>query len=156
MPLNIADLERRVKETSDLAAIPGMTPEERATLLAQYTSRRDELATRAEQTRDVTLRQTGGQPDYRAVRGLSKAIRQYRSAQLSLERLQKEIVKAERTEPTDRPLLSAQGIPNGLETECHSKRARTKSTQVYTYKKGVRRRTIRQKSDTNKKARVRR
>ncbi|SRR6266704_903569 len=137
MPLSPIDFQFHTHQQFDLAGIPTLSPDERQELLERYVKLRDDLAVLLSKERE-TLSQAV--PSYWGMRKLSKLMRQHRSAELAVERLQTAIAKVERTEPTDRPLLSAQGVPNGLETECHSKRART----------------IRQKSDTIKNARVRR
>src|SRR6266702_5879548 len=133
MPLSPNDFVFHTHQQFDLAGIPTLSPDERVALLAHYVKLRDDLAAVLTKEREALSQAV---PSYFGMRKLSKLMRQHRSAELAVERLQTAITKAERTEPTDRPLLSAQRVPNGLETECYSKQART----------------IRQKSDTNKNA----
>ncbi len=92
--MNLAALERRMAEEADLADIAHMTPEERANKLAEYKGNVVRLASEEEQALD-TVQQVQGVPDYWTMRALGTAIRKHRAAKKSLERLEREIAKAE-------------------------------------------------------------
>src|SRR5947209_4330051 len=97
MPLSPNDFAFHTHQQFDLVDIPTLSPDERQEVLARYVKLRDDLAAMLTKERE-TLSQAG--PSYWGMRKLSKVIRQHRSAELAVDRLQTAIAKAERTEPT--------------------------------------------------------
>jgi len=92
MPLSPIDFQFHTHQQFDLAGVPTLSPDERVALLARYTKLRDDLAAALTKERE-TLSQAG--PNYWGMRKLSKLMRQHRSAELAVERLQKAIAENE-------------------------------------------------------------
>src|SRR5947208_3938481 len=92
--LNLAALQRQLTEKQDLAAIPQISPEERAAKLAEYQATVDQLAGEERQALEKVDPQHV--PDYWTLRTLKTAMQKHRAAQKSLERLQRAIAKAEK------------------------------------------------------------
>lgn len=94
MTLSLAQMLRQAEEMTDIAAIPTMTPEERAQKLAEYQARVEQIGAEEKYLLEQ-VRQAGTIPDFATAKALSRVARLHRSAQLSLERLQKAITQAE-------------------------------------------------------------
>ena len=104
MTLNLAALQRQLTEKQDLAAIPQMSPEERAAKLAEYQATVDQFAGEERQAFEKVDPQHV--PDSWTLRTLKTAMLLHRAAQKSLERLQRAIAKAEKTERSNIPGLT--------------------------------------------------
>src|SRR5437764_4556362 len=90
--LNLAALQRQLTEKQDLAAIPQISPEDRAAKLAEYQATVDQFAGEERQALEKVDPQHV--PDYWTLRTLKTAMQKHRAAQKSLERLQRAIAKA--------------------------------------------------------------
>lgn len=104
--MELAAMQRELTERTDLAAVPEMSLEERATKLAEYTAKVDQRA--SEERQAFAALPDPGSLDNRsfagvhvqALRAVRATARAHRAAQHSLKRLEREIAKAERR--TDR------------------------------------------------------
>lgn len=98
--MNLAAMERELTEMTDFAAVPEMSPEERATKLAEYKAKVDQLA-EEERQGFAALPEPGSLGSaftgihMQKLMALRATAREHRAAQRSLEKLEREIAKAE-------------------------------------------------------------
>ena len=98
--MNLAAMERELAEMTDLAAVPEMSSEERATKLAEYKAKVGQLAEEERQgfaaLPDPSLDNVFTGIHVQQLRALRATAREHRAAQRSLEKLEREIAKDER------------------------------------------------------------